>query len=327
MCKLAFLLVLVPLVALAALGCEQTQSPTAPFDSEQPTGTGPNLLTLLSVPSNVNIAEGAPVALTGSFFTGGWGGGSLVAPSTVVDGIFLGRSTQWDQGPVWWDTHDGGLRYLTIDLEGTYRIESLIVQADDNDSYILSYWNLGLADWDVAWSVPNYNPLGWGMQTRPNPADDGEKYDLPTPIETDALRFEMNTPDSDDYGAVSEIQAFGVRILDMDIKPGSFPNSINPRSNGVVPVAILGSNEFDVEDVDVTTLEFGPWGATPAHDLANSVTHTGHLQDVNADGYTDLVSHYRQKMTGFQTGNTEGCVTGETLGGIPFEGRDSVRIL
>ena len=30
----------------------------------------------------------------------------------------------------------------------------------------------------------------------------------------------------------------------VDIKPGSFPNPINPSSNGVVPVAILGSEQF-----------------------------------------------------------------------------------
>ena len=316
--KYAFHLVLLPLVALAAVGCEQTQLPTAPFDSGQ--GTGPNLLALLSVSSNVNIAEGAPVALSGTFFTDGWGGGSVVAPSTVVDGIFLARRTQWDRGPVWWDTHDDGLRYLTIDLEGTYRIESFIVQADDNDSYILSFWNPGLVDWSVAWSVPNYDPLNWGMQTRPNPADDGEKYDLPTPILTDALRFEMNTPDSDNYGAVSEIQAFGVRILDIDIKPGNGPNSINTKNKGVIPVAILGSEDFDVSDINFASLTFGPSDASPVHD-------DGHFEDVNGDGYADLVSHYATRDAGLQVGDTEACVTGETLDGIPIEGCDAVRIV
>jgi hypothetical protein len=115
--------------------------------------------------------------------------------------------------------------------------------------------------------------------------------------------------------------------VDIDIKPGSFPNSINPRSMGVVPVAILGSAEFDVTTVDVTTLAFGPNGAAAAHDLTDPLTYADHLQDVNEDGFTDLVSHYRQKETGLAPGDTEACLTGETFDGVPIEGCDSVNVL
>jgi len=106
--------------------------------------------------------------------------------------------------------------------------------------------------------------------------------------------------------------------VDLDIKPGSFPNSINVKSMGVVPVAILGSASFDVTTVDVTTLEFGPDGATPAH------AQEGHLEDVNEDGFTDLVAHFRQKETGLAKGDTEATLTGATLGGTPISGTDSV---
>ena len=106
--------------------------------------------------------------------------------------------------------------------------------------------------------------------------------------------------------------------LEIDIKPGSDPNSINTKSMGLVPVAILGSDAFDVTEVDVITLEFGPAGATPAHD--------GHFEDVNGDGFTDLVSHYVQKETGLSSGDPEACITGETLDGTPIGGCDSVRV-
>jgi len=114
---------------------------------------------------------------------------------------------------------------------------------------------------------------------------------------------------------------------EIDIKPGSDPNSINPRSMGVVPVAILGSDNFDVTEVDATNLEFGPNSASPVHDFTDPDTFADHLEDVNEDGFTDLVSHYNQKETGLSCGDTEATLTGTLLDGTPFDGTDSVRIV
>jgi streptogramin lyase len=106
--------------------------------------------------------------------------------------------------------------------------------------------------------------------------------------------------------------------IEINIKPGSDASPINPFSRGVIPVAILGSDTFDVPDVDVTTLAFGPAGAPLAH------RNGPHRKDANHDGIKDLLAHFLTEESGITFGDTEACVTGELLDGTPFEGCDDI---
>ncbi|NIM51710.1 MAG: hypothetical protein GTN78_25700 [Gemmatimonadales bacterium] len=113
---------------------------------------------------------------------------------------------------------------------------------------------------------------------------------------------------------------FAVCIIpvDIDIKPGSFPNSINRKSKGNVPVALLSSATFDATTADRSTVEFAD--ASPL-DIGKSP------EDVNDDGLLDVVFHFATQSLNLPDGTTEACMTGKTTDGRQFKGCDSVRLV
>ena len=114
-----------------------------------------------------------------------------------------------------------------------------------------------------------------------------------------------------------------VRSVRIDIKPGSDPNSINLKRQGTTPVAILSTADFDaVAQVDRSSLTFGRTG-----DEESLAFCTNSAEDVNGDGRLDLVCHFENGKTGFRDGDTEGILRGNTITGVPIEGRDAVRII
>lgn len=109
----------------------------------------------------------------------------------------------------------------------------------------------------------------------------------------------------------------------IDIKPGKTPNSINPSSKQKIPVAILTTASFDALDVfyaleaDPLSVEFGPDAATESHGR-------WHVKDVDEDGDMDLLFHFNTQETGIVCGDTAATLTGETSGGEPITGTDSI---
>lgn len=123
-----------------------------------------------------------------------------------------------------------------------------------------------------------------------------------------------------DLGAAIELVPALLHV-DADIRPGTDVNPVNPMSRGIIPVAILGSERFDVTEIDRATLAFGPDNAEPLFPLRES------YRDVNRDGFVDLVSHFRTEETGIAPGDTEACLSGETLDATPFQGCDAIRTM
>ncbi|MFH0791036.1 MAG: choice-of-anchor U domain-containing protein [Candidatus Omnitrophota bacterium] len=106
--------------------------------------------------------------------------------------------------------------------------------------------------------------------------------------------------------------------IKIDIKPGSFPNSINLKSEGKVPVAVLSSSTFDANSINRSTVVFA--GISP-------LSIEGSPKDVNGDGLLDVVLHFKTQDLNLEPSDTEACLTGKTLSGQEFKGCDSVQIV
>jgi hypothetical protein len=103
----------------------------------------------------------------------------------------------------------------------------------------------------------------------------------------------------------------------IDIKPGSDVNSINLKSKGVVPVAILTTEDFDALGVDGESVSFAGAGLVRAH-----------MEDVDEDGDDDLLLHFRtRELSDLSFDSTEATLIGTTLDGTPFHGVDTVNIV
>jgi len=108
----------------------------------------------------------------------------------------------------------------------------------------------------------------------------------------------------------------GTAQVEIDIKPGSDPNSINLKSKGVVPVAVLTADDFDASTVDPSTVEFA--GASP-------VRWT--MEDVDGDGDLDLILHFKTQELGLTEDSTDSTLTGKTYDGELLWGTDTVNIV
>jgi len=90
----------------------------------------------------------------------------------------------------------------------------------------------------------------------------------------------------DGFHGIDQLQLTGnlLVFVEIDIKPDSVPNSINLKSRGVVPVAVLGDSCFDVNNIDPNTVLFA--GAAPVKWV---------ICDVNDDGFDDMLFHFKRR--------------------------------
>lgn len=132
--------------------------------------------------------------------------------------------------------------------------------------------------------------------------------------------------------------------VSVDIKPGSCPNPLTLKSKGVLPVAILGSADFDVTQIDPASIKIAysdlPGVSVLRWSLKDVATpfegEPCDCQTLEADGYLDLSLKFSNQEARVMLGLDE--VVGQTVplkmtgklmeefGGDTIEGTDCVRV-
>ena len=178
-----------------------------------------------------NVALNADVSYAGSGFGGyssTWGTGALAQAGTVTDGLFLADGQQWNIDSVFWngnsipDTEDS----ITVELKGAATVTGLVMQADNNDLYSVSYedisgvWHALPGTFSPHGTVSGVGSVGWGLGT--------DSMSFVSAIT--ATAFNITASNGDGFYAVSEFQA-----------TGTFLPAVPEPTSGLLMLAGLGA--------------------------------------------------------------------------------------
>ena len=120
----------------------------------------------------------------------------------------------------------------------------------------------------------------------------------------------------------------------LDIKPGSCTNPLNVKSKGVLPVAILGTEDFDVNEIDIATIRLA--GVAPIRSALEDMGAPPDDYDCEGsqpDGFDDLILKFKTQEIVEVLGEVEDgdefilTLTGSLKSNELIKGEDVVLIL
>ena len=172
-----------------------------------------------------------------------------------------------------------------VDVElGSAQATALIVDNDPFNPLLLDDFEQGAFQWEIQGSV-----------------------------EIDAVRLESGDSEArPGQDAVENVLGATVpRSVDIVVQ-----GRICSSGNGVVPVHLLSTPDFDATTVDHTTVTLGDAFETHVNKKTGEVVR--HVDDVNGDGLDDLVFHFRFADTGLPCDPAEVPFNGTTFDGQPI---------
>lgn len=148
----------------------------------------------------------------------------------------------------------------------------------------------------------------------------------------DPVTFKITAPDTNVSTVIVMVDGDGIpiepgrskTIVEIDIKPGSETNCFNQNEHGVLPVAIFGSAEFDVNDINLESLSLRGLALKV---VGKSNKYLAHYEYVNEDDYLDLVIQFEDSDEWVESGSDYATLSGELLDGTYIYGRDTISIV
>jgi hypothetical protein len=199
------------------------------------------------------------------------------------------------------------------------------------------------ASWAISWSgsdvelslqTPSGRVINRETIAEDVTHDKGEAFEIysvsnPEPGEWEVKLYGLDVPpEGEDVVFSFTSIPMAVKEIDIDVKPDTKINVINIGSRGVFPVALFGDEEFDVIEIDQSTLTLS--GASPI--AKGKSGRIGEFEDVNLDGYLDLVVSFSTVdlvlLESDKLSENEYIVelNGQTLGDLSIRGTDTIRL-
>ena len=275
---------------------------------------------------NNNVSN---IKVTNCTFIDNWGnlGGGMhnnnYYTPVVTNCTFIGNSA--DHGGAMWNNYSNAIVTNCILWNDTPDE----IEDNDNSTAIFNYCDVQ-GGWPGTGNI-DLDPVLVDADGRLSPGspciDAGDNSAVPAGITTDLDGNARIADGTVDMGAYE----CHTTLVQIDIKPGSYPNAININGNGVIPVAIVGSAEFDVTQVVIDSLSFA---GLEVRVKPNGVSQCS-ISDVTGpegvpDGFNDLVCQFVDDPLQWLPGDGVADLTGTFLVGgeaAPFKGTDEITIV
>jgi hypothetical protein len=169
-----------------------------------------------------------------------------------------------------------------------------IIVEGDTLTIAAVYSDVGTKDWHESkfnWGDGTEDNLGFQP---PDANNTGASHEYTTAGSHTAT---LTVTDDDNLSVDDSVECIVAKKVDLDWKPGSNPSAMSFTGGGTIPFAILGTDDFDVANIDVPSIKLDDEkdellnGGGVGINVKNNETYQYSYEDTNFDGYTDLVAH------------------------------------